>query len=139
MTKRGFTLALIGPDGAGKTTVARRLAEVLPLPVTYLYMGVSPESSNLLLPTTRLVHAIRRARDRKSLTAATSWGSIGRPTRLLPPEITAVSTDLTELIDAEGFSRVPTDVITSLPSTDAINTSYDAPNRFASANTSYSG
>jgi thymidylate kinase len=35
---------------------------VLPPPVTYLYMGVNPESSNLLLPTTRLVHAVRRAR-----------------------------------------------------------------------------
>lgn len=62
MTRRGFTVALVGPDGAGKTTVARRLAEVVPAPVRYLYMGVSPDSSNLLLPTTRLVHAVRRAR-----------------------------------------------------------------------------
>lgn len=62
MTRPGFTVALIGPDGAGKTTVARRLAKVVAPPVTYLYMGVSPDSSNLLLPTTRLVHAVRRAR-----------------------------------------------------------------------------
>jgi predicted ATP-grasp superfamily ATP-dependent carboligase/thymidylate kinase len=60
--RRGFTVALIGPDGAGKTSVARRLADVLPLPVTYLYMGVNPDSSNVLLPTTRLVHRVRRAR-----------------------------------------------------------------------------
>jgi predicted ATP-grasp superfamily ATP-dependent carboligase/thymidylate kinase len=61
-TRHGFTVALIGPDGAGKTSVARRLGEVLPPPVTYLYMGVNPDSSNLLLPTTRLVRAVRRAR-----------------------------------------------------------------------------
>jgi predicted ATP-grasp superfamily ATP-dependent carboligase/thymidylate kinase len=60
--RSGLTVALIGPDGAGKTSVARRLAEVLPPPVTYLYMGVNPDSSNLLLPSTRLIHAIRRAR-----------------------------------------------------------------------------
>jgi predicted ATP-grasp superfamily ATP-dependent carboligase/thymidylate kinase len=60
--RSGLTVALIGPDGAGKTSVARRLAEVLPPPVTYLYMGVNPDSSNLLLPSTRLVHALRRAR-----------------------------------------------------------------------------
>ena len=34
----GFTVALIGPDGAGKTTVARALEEALPFPVEYLYM-----------------------------------------------------------------------------------------------------
>lgn len=58
----GFTVALIGPDGAGKTTVARRLDGLLPAPVTYIYMGVNPASSNRLLPTTRIVHAVRRAR-----------------------------------------------------------------------------
>lgn len=60
--RRGFSVAFVGPDGAGKTTVARRLETDLPLPVTYLYMGVSAESSNRLLPTTRLVRSIRRRR-----------------------------------------------------------------------------
>ena len=58
--RRGFSVAFVGPDGAGKTTVARRLETELPLPVTYLYMGVSAESSNRLLPTTRLIRSIRR-------------------------------------------------------------------------------
>jgi thymidylate kinase len=57
-----FTIALIGPDGAGKTSVARRLPSLLPLPVEYLYMGVNPDSSSHMLPTTRLAHAIKRAR-----------------------------------------------------------------------------
>jgi thymidylate kinase len=55
-----FTVALVGPDGAGKTTVARRLEAELGLPVTYLYMGVSAEASNRVLPTTRLVRALKR-------------------------------------------------------------------------------
>jgi len=57
-----FTVALIGPDGAGKTTISRRLEEVLPIPVKYIYMGVNTEASNVLLPTTRVIRAIRRAR-----------------------------------------------------------------------------
>jgi thymidylate kinase len=62
MRKRGFTVALIGPDGSGKTTVARALDGALSLPVKYLYMGVNWEASNHLLPTTRLVQAIRSSR-----------------------------------------------------------------------------
>jgi thymidylate kinase len=55
------TIALIGPDGAGKTTIARRLERELPIPVKYLYMGVNLETSNLVLPTTRLLLEVKRA------------------------------------------------------------------------------
>jgi thymidylate kinase len=55
------TVALIGPDGAGKTTVARALPRALPMPVRYLYMGVSADSSNVMLPTTRLARRVKRA------------------------------------------------------------------------------
>jgi thymidylate kinase len=60
--RRAFTVALIGPDGAGKTTIARRIEETFPQSVKYLYMGVNPEASNRRLPTTRLVHSIRARR-----------------------------------------------------------------------------
>lgn len=56
-----FTVALIGPDGAGKTTVGQQLKDRLPLPVKYIYMGVSTDSSNVMLPTTRLIHMLKRA------------------------------------------------------------------------------
>ena len=55
------TVALIGADGSGKTTVARRLPGMLPVPVRYLYMGVSADSSNISLPTTRIARRIKRA------------------------------------------------------------------------------
>ncbi len=59
---RMFTVALIGPDGAGKTTVARKLEHALELPAKYIYMGVNWDASDQLLPTTRLIQAMRRAR-----------------------------------------------------------------------------
>ena len=62
MSARGFTVALIGCDGAGKTTVARALERDTDLPVRYLYMGVSSDSSNRQLPTTRLAHVVKRRR-----------------------------------------------------------------------------
>jgi thymidylate kinase len=60
--KGGFAVALIGCDGAGKTTVARTLERETDLPLEYVYMGVSVESSNHVLPTTRLAHRIKKAR-----------------------------------------------------------------------------
>lgn len=54
------TVAIVGLDGAGKTTVTRRLVDRLPFETAYLYMGMNPASSNVSLPTTRLVHAGRR-------------------------------------------------------------------------------
>ena len=55
-----FSVALIGPDGAGKTTIGRRIEHTLSLPVKYVYMGVNLDSSNIMLPTTRLVHMLKR-------------------------------------------------------------------------------
>lgn len=49
------TVALIGVDGAGKTTIANKLLEMFPLPVKYIYMGLNIESSNYKLPTSRLI------------------------------------------------------------------------------------
>jgi thymidylate kinase len=61
-----LTVALIGPDGAGKTTISRTLEDALDIPVRTIYMGVNLDSSGLMLPTTRLVHALRRSRGEES-------------------------------------------------------------------------
>lgn len=57
------TIALVGPDGAGKSTVSRLLTEMtLGRPVKRLYMGVNSEAGGLMLPTTRLAIALKRSR-----------------------------------------------------------------------------
>lgn len=60
------TIALIGPDGAGKTTVGCRLEKEKDLRIKYLYMGLNPEASTHALPTTRLLLALKRAGGKKS-------------------------------------------------------------------------
>jgi thymidylate kinase len=69
MRRRGLSVALIGCDGAGKTTVARALEREPDLQVRYLYMGVNADSSNRLLPTTRLAHRVKSARGGRSRAA----------------------------------------------------------------------
>jgi thymidylate kinase len=53
------TVALIGPDGSGKTTVSNRLQTELGLPVTSIYMGVNLYQSGVMLPHTRLILRLR--------------------------------------------------------------------------------
>lgn len=50
-----ISVALIGADGAGKTTIAEMLRSSFPMPLKYLYMGINIESSNIALPTSRLI------------------------------------------------------------------------------------
>jgi thymidylate kinase len=38
-TRHGMTVAILGPDGAGKTTLARALASSTALPARYVYLG----------------------------------------------------------------------------------------------------
>lgn len=61
-----FSVALIGPDGAGKTTVARHLESKFPGRIRYIYMGVSVDSANVALPTTRLAKLVKEKVRRKS-------------------------------------------------------------------------
>lgn len=67
-----FAVAIIGADGAGKTTLTKRLLETLPLPAKYLYMSWNPESSNFALPTSRLMlhlklRSYRREAERRGI------------------------------------------------------------------------
>jgi thymidylate kinase len=57
--KKMLTVALVGGDGAGKTTIAKNLAKSLPFSVKYLYMGPSILSSDLALPTSRLARWVK--------------------------------------------------------------------------------
>ena len=57
------SIALIGPDGAGKTTLTRMLEQSGILPFRYLYMGVDLNASNIALPTSRLFQRLK-ARDK---------------------------------------------------------------------------
>jgi thymidylate kinase len=77
-----LTVALVGADGAGKSTLSRRLETAdLPAPVKTIYMGVNLEASSLMLPTTRLLLAAKRAKGgRPDLVAS----SLRHPTTPVP-------------------------------------------------------
>jgi thymidylate kinase len=65
-----FTVALVGGDGAGKTTIAKRLERSSPFPVKYLYMGLAMQSSNRALLTSRLVLFLKLCAYRKKMRKA---------------------------------------------------------------------
>jgi len=59
------TIALIGADGSGKTTIAKMLLESPPAKMKYLYMGLNIESSNYALPTSRLIFYLKLLKYKK--------------------------------------------------------------------------
>lgn len=63
-------IAVIGGDGAGKTTITHRLLASGRLPLRYLYMGINVESSNVALPTSRLLQRLRHGESRPTTTHA---------------------------------------------------------------------
>src|SRR5206468_4969403 len=54
------TVALIGADGSGKTTLARALERGGELPIQYVYMGVNGQAASHMLPSTRVLLALKR-------------------------------------------------------------------------------
>jgi thymidylate kinase len=107
MATAGFSAALIGADGAGKTTVARALERSSSLRIKYFYMGSNPEAASHSLPTTRLLRAIQRRfgdeADRRgppdpSRVAAKPKGSLRRALRSLKSAL-----GLCQRLSEEGY------------------------------------
>jgi thymidylate kinase len=73
MRRRGFSIALMGPDGAGKSTLARALARDAQFRARVIYMGSNVSASTLGLPTSRWIE-----RQRSALPAGRggSWASL---------------------------------------------------------------
>lgn len=56
----GLVVALVGPDGTGKSTIVGRLPELMGGTVKTLYAGDNPEAGKPLLPSTRLLWRYRQ-------------------------------------------------------------------------------
>lgn len=89
--RQGFSVALLGADGAGKTTVGRALVARWPGRIEYLYMGINPSASNRQLPTTRLVNRLRgRTNGRSAGAPPTAERSSRSIRRLLRTTVTPI-------------------------------------------------
>ena len=66
--RRGMIVVLLGPDGAGKTTLARALVDGDPERTRQIYMGTNARASNVGLPTTKWIQ------DRKRTVRGTARG-----------------------------------------------------------------
>lgn len=78
--KTKFSVALIGGDGAGKTTIATHLEQHFQIPIKRMYMGLNTQSSNFSLPTSRIAHLVKKYSYKKNAKEA---GEI--PTDEIPP------------------------------------------------------
>jgi thymidylate kinase len=84
-----FCVALVGPDGVGKTTIGRTLAAGDAGRFRYVYMGDNPAASNITLPTTRWWKSHHPSARRANHAAGTNgaarrphfWKMMGNPVR----------------------------------------------------------
>jgi thymidylate kinase len=74
------TVAIVGGDGAGKTTIARHLTTSTDIRAKYLYLGMSAQSGDRLLPTSRIVLMLKRRSYRREL--AVTSGATGAAKRI---------------------------------------------------------
>ena len=65
----GFLVVLIAPDGGGKTTLARQLAQDCVLRARHIYMGTNSQASTVGLPTTRWFRP-RKAAEKQGVSLA---------------------------------------------------------------------
>jgi teichuronic acid biosynthesis glycosyltransferase TuaC len=68
------SVAIIGPDGAGKTTITRMLQGSSSLRLKYIYMGINTEASNYALPMSRFAEYIRRRDQNRNYDKSTAAG-----------------------------------------------------------------
>lgn len=59
---RGISVAFVGPDGAGKTTVVERLLAEWPGVTRFVFMGAGIDQANYSLPTSRWLTQRKRQR-----------------------------------------------------------------------------
>jgi thymidylate kinase len=62
---RGLAVALLAPDGAGKTTLAQALSHDPHLRARYIYMGTNANASTIKLPTGRWLQKARNSGSRR--------------------------------------------------------------------------
>jgi thymidylate kinase len=86
--RRTFTVAIVGADGSGKTSIADDILRSAAWATKYLYMGPAIGSSNYALPTSRLLNYLKRRAVKPGMS----------DTESLPPMA---------LMDEESKSRLP--------------------------------
>jgi thymidylate kinase len=80
------TVAVVGADGSGKSTVIENILKSSVEPIKCIYMGASIDASNVSLPTTRLLLNLKKRRMERFVDAS------GRlpPAALMTPEMKAI-------------------------------------------------
>lgn len=79
----GFSVALLGPDGAGKTTLARAVARRWPSPARIVYMGTNRRANTVGLPAGDALTALAgRLRESSSLAVRGVGKALGFGVRL---------------------------------------------------------